>query len=376
MGPINYFFLFSFQLYSIFSDNNYKVRILLILLTDDLPERRKKHPYVMYDMLNEIPKGIKKTIEVSEEFEIAQKKGNFYFTGNGTSFHSTIAGAQVCWNNEERIKFVQSYELENFWNPTGTIIAYSHTGKTRSTVDAVKKHTEGNHTIGVSHYGNSPLLQTTKESLVIGDSPDRSLCNTKAFFDNAFNSMIFTSKILNRSVEWNHIADFLVSSMPIMERQAKEIASEIHDVNNVYFLGAGPDLVFAREGAQKMREATHLRAEGIELEEFNHGCTAVIDQNTLIIAASNSVVEKRVSEIVRASAEVGTRTLVLNGSGYFAMFYDTPDEINIKPIFNILASYYLSYYMALALKVNPDLLRFEDRKYLKYDSIVFPPGAH
>ncbi len=346
-------------------------------MTDELPEIRKGHPYVMYDMLRDIPNGIAKTIEATREIEFDFGNRKVIFTGNGTAFHSAIAGAQIFGGNNDAIRFIQAYELENFWNPSGqTIVAYSHTGKTKSTVDAVRKHSENNETVGVSHYSDSPLLIASGTPVVIGNSPDASLCNTKAFFDNAFNAMILSASIMGTDADFNGISDHLNSNAADIEKQARSTAAELHDYNNIYFLGAGPDYVFARESAQKTREATHLRAEGIELEEFNHGCTAVMDSKTLLVIACNDVVKSRAGEIVRASREVDSTTVAINGSGDFSIEFDEHEIPAVNTLSSILAAYYLDYYLALELGVNPDMLRFEDERYLKYDSIVFPPGSH
>lgn len=345
-------------------------------MTDDLPEKRTGHPYVMYDMLKDVPAGIKATIEQTRNAEVILEKGPFYFTGNGTAFHSAIAGAQIASSNDERIRFIQAYELERFWNPSGTIIAYSHTGKTKSTVDALRKHAKQNYTIGVSHYSGSPLMKYADKDITIGNSPDLSLCNTKAFFDNAFNAAILTSEITGIQAEVDEIADMISSAGNSLDSQAKSITDELNDIDSIFVLGAGPDYVFARESAQKLREATHLKAEGIELEEFNHGCTAVMDDKTLLVIACNDVVKERVSDIVRASREVKSKTVVLNGEGDITFAFDTPDDIRAKTLLNVLAAYFLGYHLAVGKGVNPDFLRFEDERYLKYDSIVFPPGAH
>ncbi len=131
----------------------------------------------------------------------------------------------------------------------------------------------------------------------------------------------------------------------------------------------------AREGAQKIKEATHVHAEGIDLEEFNHGCTAVIDDHSLIIIISNRKNEERAAQIVEASKYVGTKTMVINGDGDYSFYNEDIDEY-FSPFLNIIPLYYLAYHLAVAKGINPDYLRFEDSRYRKYDDTVFPPGAH
>jgi Glucosamine 6-phosphate synthetase, contains amidotransferase and phosphosugar isomerase domains len=79
---------------------------------------------------------------------------------------------------------------------------------------------------------------------------------------------------------------------------------------------------------------------------------------------------------VKACRYTGTKTAVINGQGDSS--YTVPEKVDpyIQPILNMVPVYYLAYYMALQYGVNPDYLRFEDKRYLDYDNVVFPPGAH
>lgn len=345
-------------------------------MTDDLPEIRKGHPFVMYDMLKDITNGLNSTVKVSETLSIDLSNGPFYFTGNGTAYHAAIAGSQVPDNSDHSVVNVQAFELERFWKPRGTIVAFSHTGKTKSTIDAVLRHKKNNYTMGISHYQNAPLMNQTDRGILIGNGPDYSLCNTKAFFDNALFSLILSSRIRKSEFDPEILIRIMDALPQQIENRVKEIAGNLSDVRKIYVMGAGLDYVFARETAQKIREATHIFAEGTELEEFNHGCTAVMDSETLLIMADNDVVDDRVGDIVRGSRVIGTKTLVLNGNGDFTIDFPLDDDPRVNVFSNILAVYYFAYYMAVKRGINPDMLRFEDRTYREYDNIIFPPGTH
>ncbi|GGM75997.1 hypothetical protein GCM10007108_12440 [Thermogymnomonas acidicola] len=342
-------------------------------MTDELPPRRSGHPYAMYDMLMDIPNGLRATVSACEDFRLGGDTGQILFTGNGTSYHSALVGSQPA--DDMRVRCVQAFELERFMRPSGTIIGISHTGKTKSTVDALRKHRGKCRTVGISHYRDSPIIRESDTGLVIGNSPDISLCNTKAFFDNAIASYILTGNALGAWDDWETVSSIISRNIPYLDRLGREMAQGIRVPKRMFVLGAGPNQVSARECAQKLKEATHLHAEGIELEEFNHGCTSVIDQETLVIIFSTPTVEDRVSDIVRACRETDTETLVVNGDGDHSMDVPYIDEMR-SPFTYILSVYFFAYHLALRMGINPDYLRFEDERYLRYDSIVFPPGAH
>ena len=344
-------------------------------MTDDLPEHRDRPPYVMYDMIKEIPKGIRATMSVLQKTDLNFLSDELYFTGNGTAFHSATVGAQVLYGTDKKWKSIQAYEMEHFYPPRGTLIAFSHTGKTKSTVDALKKYRDQVRTVAITHFGKTPLTKAAENSVII-NSPDLSLCNTKAFFDNAFASLEIASAFGEIEYDWKELYSIVERQVNSSEREIEEISKNLGDVKDVFVLGSGPNLIAARETAQKLKEATHLHAEGIELEEFNHGCTSVIDKNSLVIIIDSEVDQKRASEIVKACEYTDTQTLVVNGEGSYSLEVDEVPMAAYFPFAYMVKMYYLAYYMALYRGINPDYLRFEDKRYRDFDNVVFPPGAH
>lgn len=345
-------------------------------MTDDLPELRQRHPYVMYDMLKSTPEGISKTIEIMENLDYGFLEGMLYLTGNGTAYHAAAIGSSFLWGTDNKWQPIQAYEMEKYHHPRGTVVAFSHTGKTKSTVDAMMAAKKNARTVGVTHYRDSPLYRLADFPIVIGNSPDMSLCNTKAFFDNAFASMEIAMHYSSKDVDVRELADLVTANLKKTEDQIRDAASLVSSCKDIFVLGAGPNYFVAREAAQKMKESTHLHAEGIELEEFNHGCTAVLDENSLVVIVNSPEVKERTTDIVRACRYTSTKTLVLDGDGDIRIDTEGTGNIYLDTVPKMVPLYYLAYYLALQKGINPDYLRFEDRRYLEFDSTIFPPGAH
>lgn len=345
-------------------------------MTDDLPEVRKNHPYLMYEMLIQTPAGIRKTLEIMKGVDYSFLTDSLYFTGNGTAYHSSTLGAQILWDSKKDWKSIQAYELEHYHHVKGTLVGFSHTGKTKSTVDAVNGVGSDVKTVGISHYPDTPILKAADHGLVIGDSPDMSLCNTKAFFDNVFAALEIARVFGEVEVDTEAFADLIENEIHDQEKPVSEAIESLRVPRDIFVLGAGPSYIAAREAAQKIKESTHLHAEGIELEEFNHGCTSVIDDKSLVIIINSPEVNKRTSDIVKACKTVDTQTLVINGAGDQSIKVRVPENQYLYPVSAMVALYYMAYFLALKTGTNPDYLRFEDKRYLDYDNIVFPPGAH
>jgi glucosamine--fructose-6-phosphate aminotransferase (isomerizing) len=346
-------------------------------MTDTVPEKRVGHPYYMYDMIRETPDSLNITKRAMENIDYSfLSNGPLLFTGNGTAYHAAQIGSGFLYKTNTNYAFVQSFELLHYYLPVhGTVVGISNSGKTKSTIDSLVYQKKFAYVVGITHYGRTPLDLISDRSIII-DADDKSLCNTKSFFDNAIASMYIGSRYARIDVDINKTIETLKSLIVSMDSKVKKIANSISYVNRIFVLGAGPEEPVAREAAQKIKEAAHIHAEGIELEEFIHGCTSLIDEKSLVIIINSRTVESRTHNIVEACRVVGTKTVTLNGDGdYNVDTTDLGDEY-INAILNMIPLYYLAYYLAVEKNVNPDLLRFDEESYRKFDDIVFPPGAH
>ena len=346
-------------------------------MTDTVPEKRVKHPYFMYDMMMETPVSLDITRKTMENIDYSFLFNNpLLFTGNGTAYHAAQIGSGFLYKTDLKYSFVQSFELLNYYMPVhGTVVGISNSGKTKSTIDSLVYQKKFAYIVGVTHYHGTPMESISDKGIII-DSDDKSLCNTKSFFDNAVAAMYIGVHYSHLPVDINTVINSVNELIVSMDSSIKKIAHELYHVNRIFVLGAGPEEPVAREAAQKIKEATHIHAEGIELEEFIHGCTSLIDEKSLVIIINSRTVEGRSMDIVRACRVVGTKTFTLNGDGDYSIDVTDLGDEYLNALLNIVPLYYLAYYIAVENNVNPDLLRFDEESYRKFDDIVFPPGAH
>ncbi|MEM0139210.1 MAG: SIS domain-containing protein [Ferroplasma sp.] len=346
-------------------------------MTDTIPETRNKHPYFMYDMLRETGPSIDLTMKTMESIDYSFLNNDpLLFTGNGTAYHAAQIGAGFLAKTNLEYRIIQSYELLNYQRPTsGTVIGISNSGKTKSTIDSLVYQKKYAYITGITHYKDTPMEKISDKCIII-NSDDKSLCNTKSFFDNTLASMYIAREYSGFDPGIKIIVPLIKKVLNSTDSTARNIAHELAYVNRIFVLGAGPEEAVAREAAQKIKEASHIHAEGIELEEFIHGCTSLIDEKSLLIIINSKTVENRSNDLVRACRIVGTKTLTINGGGDFNIEIPNDMDEYLGAVLNVIPLYYFAYYIALEKNVNPDLLRFNEKKYLEFDSIVFPPGAH
>lgn len=140
-------------------------------------------------MIKDIPKGFRATLQKLTDFRAETRPTRLVFTGNGTAFYSAEMGSQVLELSSLDWRAVQAFELANYENHPGksvVTIGVSHSGITKSTLDALSKaKSQGSKTIGVTHFADRPISKIVDKTLVVGDSPDRSRCHTKAYTNSA-----------------------------------------------------------------------------------------------------------------------------------------------------------------------------------------------
>jgi glutamine---fructose-6-phosphate transaminase (isomerizing) len=359
-----------------------------------VPERTS-HPFLTYDMIKDIPKGFRATVQKLSGFQPEMADGgSLVFTGNGTAYYSAAMGSQVLNLSGRDWREVQAFELahykQSFGRKTAITVGVSHSGITKSTLEALTTAKSlGSKTIGVTHFADRPISGVADETLVVGDSPDRSRCHTKAYTNSAaavFSLSLALASPLDAELQnlgenfRKGLADEIEATISRTEQAAKKAAADLRNVSKIYFAGAGPNLVTAREAALKNKEASYLPAEGMELEEIQHGPAMSFNSETLVVvlAPSGPSVE-RARDLLAASRKIGATTMVVSDvadldADYKFPIKQTPEYLS--PFLAIIPPYLFSYFLAVEKGRNPDYIHYTDPTYWQARTIIFPPGTH
>lgn len=358
-----------------------------------IPERTS-HPFYTYDMIKEIPKGVKSTLELIRESKLEfPSPERLVFTGNGTAFYSAQMGSQVLSLSRADWKVAQAFELTNYehWKQGGLAIGVSHSGITKSTLDALSlAKSNGAHVVGITHFPDRPISKVADKTFVIGDGPDKSRCHTKTYATSAA-AVLELSLKLARPLEGeldsirkqfeNELTHKLESTVSSTEKPAREAArSYSKKISKLFFTGAGPNLVTAREAALKIKESSFLSGEALELEEILHGPWQVFDPETLvIIIAPSGPSQERARDLISACRKVGAKSIAVSDSSELdsdSSFRIPSIHEHLSPFLSIIPLYFFAYFLAVSRGNNPDLLRYLDPKYWSARQIIFPPGTH
>jgi len=345
-------------------------------------------------MIKDIPKGFRSTLQVISNFSVEPSASSqLIFTGNGTALYSAMMGSQVLNLSDRDWRAVPAFELANYERlgrkPMVTI-AVSHSGITKSTLDALSKaKSNGSKTIGVTHFVDRPISKIADSTLVIGDSPDKSRCHTKAYTNSAAAVFALSLKFAQASsdelqdvkkVFESNLVEEIEATISWSEQHSRKAASELRSISKIFFVGAGPNFVTAREAALKIKEASYLAAEGMELEEILHGPAMSFNKETLVVAIAPSGPSiGRTKDLLTASRKIGAKTMVVSDQSDFDADYVmhiNPVHEYLSPFLSVIPPYLFSYFFAVENGKNPDYIHYTDQTYWDARTIIFPPGTH
>jgi glucosamine 6-phosphate synthetase-like amidotransferase/phosphosugar isomerase protein len=217
--------------------------------TPALVPERNSHPYLTYDMIRDIPKGFRATLRMVSDFKV-DPASEAIFTGNGTALYSAVMGSQVLALTPLDWRADGAFEIANYPRRRDSgrqhvTVGVSHSGITKWTMEALQREkSTGAKTIGITHFQDRPISKIADRTLVIGDSPDKSRCHTKAYTNSAVAvfalSLALAQPLSDELVGVKKdfetkLADEIESTISSSESAVKKAASELKDTSNILF---------------------------------------------------------------------------------------------------------------------------------------------
>ena len=85
----------------------------------------------------------------------------------------------------------------------------------------------------------------------------------------------------------------------IKGEQYLEVANQIYDKDNIFFLGRNIDYAISLEGSLKLKEISYIHSEAYPAGELKHGTISLISNNTIVISiiTDDSIKNKTISNI-------------------------------------------------------------------------------
>ncbi len=357
----------------------------------------------MHDMILGQPSALHATLELCRKeaqdltsYWIGINK--YILTGCGTSFHAALASSYMFHSLFEKTEAeaVQSFELNHYYktlNPRTLVIAFSHTGNTKTTVDAVSRAREiGAATIGLTGVKDSAIVSKVNKALVVGDGRELSRAHTKSYTSSLFASFYLSAYYLRSQAshrvaesmldQLNDIPQSVLSTINHEEKNIAKLARDYSKIGRYFFLGSGPNQATALEAALKMKETNYSASEGMQLEQFLHGPWVSLKPGILaFLVAPMGPSHQRNVDMLNICKDLEIPTVAVTNDKHVvenathSIFIPEVSE-ELSPLVYIVPLQLFAYYTAVEKGLNPDFIHYDDARYWKARNVIFPPGTH
>ena len=271
----------------------------------------------------------------------------------GSAYHAGMIGKSLIEEYGDipvSVNLASEYRYKKlFLNDKTLVIAISQSGETADTLASVNIAKQNNaDTLGIVNVALSSIARVCDNVLYTNAGPEIAVATTKAY---SMQVLMLTLIALNIGVSKNLIdkdkLDYIINNYRLLPSKIKEeinknysdIAKQIYNKNDIFFIGRNVDYALAMEGSLKLKEISYLHAESYAAGELKHGTISLIEEGTPVIAivTDDKIYEKTISNIKEVKARGANVILITNDKlDVNGDFYDS--KIVVSNLHNLVNS--------------------------------------
>ena len=348
------------------------------------------YDYFMMKEIHEQPQALLNTIkprlannlpdfsadEVSDD--IFKGINRIIITACGTAMHAGLIGRNMI---ERLCRIPVTVEIASefrYQNPIidekTLVITVSQSGETADTLAALRLSKEhGAKTLSVVNVKGSSIARESDYVLYTHAGPEIAVASTKAYsvqvavmYLIAFRLALVTKKIseLEASVYMKQLMDTIdrVEDTLGYDAQIENIAKQIANSDDIFFLGRGLDYALSCEGSLKLKEISYIHSEAYAAGELKHGTISLITDNVPVIAVATQpdVFAKMISNVQEVRSR-GAKVILITGPDVSVDVALCDHQIVLPDVDSIFSPFvsavvlqYLAYYVAVEKGLNVD----------------------
>ncbi len=291
------------------------------------------YEHFMLKEIHEQPRGIKETLtkrldenglikldDIHLTKEDIENISKVYIIACGTAYHAGLVGRYAI---EKLVKVPVEVDIASefryrdpFVDENTLVIIVSQSGETLDTLAALREaKKKGARILSITNVLGSSIARESDDVFYTWAGPEIAVASTKAyttqlvsFYMIALHMALMTGRIdmaeYKRMIEEIKLTSGKVQQIIDQDSKIVEIAQEIVEKHNGFFIGRGLDYNTAMEGSLKMKEVSYMHTEAFAAGELKHGTIALIEEGTPVIgiASQEKLFEKTVSNMKEVKA--------------------------------------------------------------------------
>lgn len=344
--------------------------------TDEFPELRSGPPWVTEEMVDAQP-GLARQVlssppdglvDLAAAIREAVGAGEpVSVVGCGTSEHGALAIAALAdealggegW--PAAVDARQSLDAAERPQRGGVCIGISHDGGTRATTLALEAAAAAGAATALVTNRPGGSASGPAQRVIVTPVHDDSWCHTVAYTSSILVGALLARELGGEGIESDRAQSILETAL-----ERPPAAAAITGAERVLCVGAGLDLITARELALKLAEGARVPSAALQLESLLHGHLAGEDSRAAVVLIESDPavdrIERRAALAASAVGAIGMPVLTL-----------LPPEGVPGSAARLLAGAAELHRLTLALAahrgVNPDLIRREEEPYRRAGQI-------
>lgn len=294
-----------------------------------------------------------------------KESDHIIFLGCGTSYHASLIGGR--YFEEMGIPTASYIASEWAFHPMFPgkkpfVILISQSGETADLIHCLKIVKEqGYETLIITNTKGSTLERACTYSMLLHAGVEVSVASTKAYVAQVVCLLFLVAAVF----DLEYVKPDLIRASEIISEirknfkaNIKEIAGEIKDKNDIFYLGRGYDYYLSLEASLKLKEISYIHSEAIAGGELKHGPIALIENGTPVIVfitdkITASSMRGNIEEVKSRGAKVyviSTKELSKDGDRIVVENY--PSYLSSIIVSSI--AFYLAYFVSLLKGYNVD----------------------
>ena len=339
-------------------------------------------PHFMLKEIFEQPRVLRDAIHGNAKVigEVAREIAKYekiFIVAMGTSYHAGLVGKYLLQRLAKKVPVVEDasefrYEFEELVDENSLVIAITQSGETADTLAAMKlAKRKGAKVLAIVNVVGSMATRIADLTLYTHAGPEIGVAATKTYTTQlAVLTMLAIElarvlgtadeKYLEKLEESLRKVPDLVEDVLNLNEPLRELAENLMEKRDFFYIGRGIGVPTALEGALKLKEISYIHAEGLSAGELKHGPLALIEEGVPVvaIAPSGKTFDKMLGNIEEAKAR-GAYVISLGSSERLRevsdVFLKMPelDEM-LTPILYIVPLQLLAYHLAVLRGNDPD----------------------
>ena len=298
---------------------------------------RGGYEYFMLKEIHEQPQALRETMRgrLSQEKQDVELPGlamtdeeiksinRVVMVACGTAYHAAMVG-KYCIENLCKLPVdldvASEFRYRDVIVDSSTLaIVVSQSGETADTLAGLRRAKElGAKLVAITNVVGSSVARECESVLYTQAGPEIAVASTKAYTTQLLVLYLFALYVARvrgtiaperseelRAALWAipQAADMLLSDY----KEVIDCANHYYNYAGFLYMGRGPNLPSALEGALKIKEIAYIHAEGYAAGEMKHGPIAIIDPSiaTVAVAVQGRTYEKILSNIKEIKARDG-----------------------------------------------------------------------